>query len=342
MAPVAGVTAGGEAVLPAAVAALLAAIAVWALRRFAPRLPVDRPGPRSLHRAPVSRVGGLAIWAGFVPVALAVPPAVPGPWVLWLGALAIVAGVSVLDDFRGVHPATRLVLHAVAALGVAFAILGAGPALPAGTAGLGLALATVTLMWGANLYNFMDGSDGLAATMALLGFGAYGLAAWHAAAPAAAYFALAGAILPFLAVNLPPARMFMGDVGAVPLGFLAAAFGLAGWRTGIWPAWFPLLVFLPFVADASATLGRRLLRRERVWEAHKMHYYQRVHQLGAGHRGTLLLFAVVMAGTGASALAALVLDPASGWLVLLGWSGVLAAVYAVIDYHWRHRTPAPQ
>ncbi|MBK7793513.1 MAG: hypothetical protein IPJ62_13990 [Betaproteobacteria bacterium] len=67
----------------------------------------------------------------------------------------------------------------------------------------------------------------------------------------------------------PPARMFMGDIGAVPLGFLAALFGLAGWGGGIWPAWFPLLVFLPFIADATATLARRGLGRERVWQAHR-------------------------------------------------------------------------
>ena len=88
----------------------------------------------------------------------------------------------------------------------------------------------------------------------------------------------------------------MGDIGAVPLGFLAALLGLAGWGAGTWPAWFPLLVFLPFVADASVTLAARAWRRERVWEAHRSHHYQRLHQLGAGHRGTLLVYGVLMAG----------------------------------------------
>ena len=98
----------------------------------------------------------------------------------------------------------------------------------------------------------MDGSDGLAATMGVCGFAAYGGRRAAGRRPGdAPTSALAAATLPFLAVNLPPARMFMGDVGAVPLGFLAAAFGLAGWRAGTWPAWFPLLVFLPFIADAS-------------------------------------------------------------------------------------------
>ena len=78
-----------------------------------------------------------------------------------------------------------------------------------------------------------------------------------AGAPAQAYAALAAATVPFLAVNLPPARAFMGDVGAVPLGFLAAAFGIAGWRAGVWPAWFPLLVFLPFVVGRDGDAFRR-------------------------------------------------------------------------------------
>ena len=76
--------------------------------------------------------------------------------------------------------------------------------------------------------------------------------------------------------------MFLGDVGAVPLGFFAAAFGIAGVAGGAWEPWFPLLVFLPFIADASATLARRIAARERFWESHKSHHYQRLHQLGAG------------------------------------------------------------
>ena len=198
------------------------------------------------------------------------------------------------------------------------------------------------VVWAANLYNFMDGSDGLAAAMGACGFAAYGVAAWQAGAPATAYFALAAAMVPFLAMNIPPARMFMGDIGAVPLGFLAAAFGLAGWRAGTWPAWFPLLVFLPFITDASVTLGLRLCRHERVWEAHKMHYYQRLHQLGAGHRGTLLVFGALIAGTAGSALATLAFDPGSGWIVMAAWSGALAALFCGIEYHWQHHGPKPQ
>ncbi len=323
-------------------AAAGSAIALAALTRFADRLPFDRPGPRSLHALPVSRVGGLAIWAGFLPVALVAPPPFPGHPAVWLLAWALILVVSLVDDFRGVHPAWRLASHLVAAVAVAVDIVGAGGAGSAPAATIAVGAAAMVLVWSANLYNFMDGSDGLAGAMGVCGFAAYGIAASQAGVPATACFALVAAILPFLALNAPPARMFMGDVGAVPLGFLAAAFGLGGWRAGAWPAWFPLLVFLPFIADATVTLCRRAWLHERLWEAHKMHYYQRLHQLGASHRGTLLVFGALIVGTAASALASLAIDPDSGWIVIAAWSCALAVLFGGIEYHWQHHTPTPQ
>jgi UDP-N-acetylmuramyl pentapeptide phosphotransferase/UDP-N-acetylglucosamine-1-phosphate transferase len=124
-------------------------------------------------------------------------------------------------------------------------------------------IAALACAWSLNLYNFMDGSDGLAATMALVGFTAYGAVLLCRGEPPALPLALAATMIPVLFVNRPPARMFLGDVGAVPLGFLAAAFGIAGVAGGAWPAWFPVLVFLPFIADASVTLVRRVLAGER-------------------------------------------------------------------------------
>ena len=282
------------------------------------------------------------MWAGFLPVALIAPPSLPGHPAIWLLAFGLVAVVSLVDDFRGVHPAWRLASHLGAAVAVAIALYGGGGVLPIAVTCLAAAAAAAVMVWAANLYNFMDGSDGLAACMGACGFAAYGYAAALAGAPAAAYCALAAAALPFLALNLPPARMFMGDVGAVPLGFLAAAFVLGGWRAGTWPAWFPVLVFLPFIADATVTLGRRVWRRERLWEAHKMHYYQRLHQLGAGHRGTLLVFGVLIAGTVASAVATLAIDPESGWIVVAAWSSAFAILFCGIEYRWQHHTPNPQ
>jgi len=320
--------------VPAAILSLaLAAGAVAVLRSCAGRLPLARPSDRSLHEQPVPRVGGLAIWAGFVPVALAAP-SIPGlPTPTWLAAWAAVAAVSLVDDWWGVRASVRLAVHAIAGTATAAAL--AGP--PAGEMATwlaGVAAGTLVIVWSANLFNFMDGNDGLAAVTAICGFAAYGIAAWLAAAPAELFVALAFAIVPFLAVNVPPARAFMGDVGAVPLGFLAATFGLAGCRNGTWPAWFPLLVFLPFVADASVTLLRRLVGGERVLEAHRTHYYQRLHQLGAGHRGTLVVYGVLATGSSATAVAVLSTAPSAGAWALAVWVALLATFFAGIDYHW--------
>jgi UDP-N-acetylmuramyl pentapeptide phosphotransferase/UDP-N-acetylglucosamine-1-phosphate transferase len=153
-----------------------------------------------------------------------------------------------------------------------------------------------------------------------------------------ASLAVAFATLPFLLVNRPPARIFMGDVGAVPLGFLAGAFGLAGVLHGLWGAWFPVLVFLPFVADATLTLLRRAWRRERWWEGHRSHYYQRLHQLGAGHAGTLAVYAALILGTSVTAVLCARLAPEWGWRVLLAWCAVLALPFGAIDYHWARKS----
>jgi UDP-N-acetylmuramyl pentapeptide phosphotransferase/UDP-N-acetylglucosamine-1-phosphate transferase len=183
----------------------------------------------------------------------------------------------------------------------------------------------------------MDGNDGLAAVMSICGFGAYGIAAMRAGANADVFLALAAATLVFLRVNLPPARTFMGDGGSVGLGFLAAAFGFYGIRAEMWPSWFPLLVFLPFAADATTTVVRRIARGDHLFEAHRTHYYQRLHQMGSGHRGTLLFYAVLIAGTSASALYTLAVAPGLGWSVMAAWIVAIGGLFAGIDYHWRRR-----
>jgi UDP-N-acetylmuramyl pentapeptide phosphotransferase/UDP-N-acetylglucosamine-1-phosphate transferase len=321
-----------------ALALVIAAIGVAVLRLRAASLPPDIPNARSLHAVPVPRAGGYAVWLGFLPVALLFPPAFPGGIAGWLPPWVALVAVSARDDVHEVRIAARLLVHGLAALWAATALasaLGAGP-LP--VAALAVALALV-IAWAANLYNFKDGSDGLAGSMGAIGIAAYGANALVArgGAGAAAYFALAAALLPFLAVNTPPARLFLGDVGAVPLGFLAAAFGIAGVAAGDWDAWFPLLVFLPFAADASVTLARRMVRRERWWEGHRTHYYQRLAQLGAGHAGTLRVYAALMLGSAATAVACRLFAPAAGGLALVLWLAVVLIVFSRIDYHWRNK-----
>jgi len=323
------------AALAAVAAALLASAAVAVLLRMRGRLPHAAVSARGLHGVPVPRVGGLAIWAGFVPVAfLAGAPAALSP-TLWGVPWLLLAAVSLRDDVKSVPVAPRLAVHVVAAAWFAVALAMSQPvAWPLA------ALAALACVWSLNLYNFMDGSDGLAAAMSIVGFAAYAAVLGWSGAAWALPAAIAAATIPVLAVNRPPARMFLGDVGAVPLGFLAAAFGIGGIGAGAWPLWFPVLVFLPFVADASATLARRALARERVWESHRSHYYQRFHRLGAGHAGTLAAWGALMTGTAITAIVCACAAPQWGAAALAAWCVVHAVLFAGIDYHWRRSAPA--
>ena len=309
--------------LPAAVAAAVSWGVLKLLLRYAERLPLDRPNARSLHARAVPRGAGLAIWAGWLAGAIWVPGAKA-----WLFPLLAVIAVSLLDDRRGVHIAVRFAVHAMAA---ALWVWQAAPNIQP-------VVAVVAIVWMANLYNFMDGSDGLAGAMTAVGFATYAVAAWLAGGESAAsLLALAAASIPFLLYNVPPARVFLGDAGSVPLGFLAAVYGLIGWLDRWWPAWFPVLVFLPFIADASVTLVRRLIRGARVWQAHRDHCYQRLVRLGWGHGRTLALYSGLMAGGAASALAALVWAPQLGTPALALWTAVLAVLFTLTEYHWRRR-----
>jgi UDP-N-acetylmuramyl pentapeptide phosphotransferase/UDP-N-acetylglucosamine-1-phosphate transferase len=321
----------------AAVAAAFAisAVVVAFLRRHAARLPQDAAGVRSLHQGAMPRGGGLAILAGMAVAAVVAPPPLPGHPAAWLAGVAAVAAISLADDVRGVPAAWRLAVQLVAGILVATQV--GGGAMP-------VALAAFAIVWGANLFNFMDGSDGLAAAMAVVGFSGYAIAAAFAGGPWAPYAAVAAATTPFFVVNRPPASMFMGDVGAVTLGFLAAALGVAGIAAGTWPAWFPPLVFLPFLADATLTLAVRLARRERIWEAHRSHAYQRLNTLGAGHRGTLAIYGAAMLACAALAIACLRLVPRSGPVALGAALGALLIGFLAIDYHDRRikrHPPAP-
>jgi len=288
------------------------------------RVAIDHPNERSLHERPVPRTGGIAILGGAA-VALGF-----GAAELWLPlALAVLlAALSFADDLYGVPTALRFALHLAAAGILAWYVL--SPMHPAVLALLALAVAWIT-----NLYNFMDGSDGLAGGMSLIGFGAYALAADGALAVACG--ALAAAAAAFLLVNFHPARLFMGDVGSIPLGFLAGTLGLVGWRNDAWPLWFPLLVFAPFICDATLTLVKRLIRRERVWQAHRDHYYQRLVRMGFGHRGTAYIEYGVMAGCAAAAIYAHARPAAIQLGVLAAASAALAAIAIWVDVRWvRH------
>lgn len=286
---------------------------------WAARIAMDQPNERSLHAAPIPRIGGMVLVGVAVAAAAVAAPALR-PVLLIAAALAL---VSAWDDRHGLPVALRLFVHLAAAAG-AVVVLRVD-------ASTGLAVGLVLLLaWAMNLYNFMDGSDGLAGGMAVFGFGALGVAAL-AGAPEIAIVSLclAAAAGGFLWHNFHPARVFLGDAGSIPLGFLAGSLGLAGWARGLWPAWFPLLVFSPFAVDASLTLVARLLRGQKPWQAHREHAYQRMVAGGLGHRRTALLWYALMAACAASALLGLTLAASARWALLAGWAviyGILAAV----------------
>lgn len=310
---------------------LLSALANWSMVRGVDWLPHDRPNERSLHAHVVPRSGGVGLVLG-VGLAALLSSGFGLAAVLLLALL--LALLSLADDARGLPVRLRFGAQVVAAL--AFLWFYAPPAWGAAAWLLGL----LTLVWLTNLYNFMDGSDGLAGGMAVFGFGAYGVAAWLAgdATLALAAGALAAAAVGFLLFNFHPARIFMGDVGSIPLGFLAAALGLVGYWRGLWPWAFPLLVFSPFVVDASVTLLRRLLRGEKVWQAHRSHYYQRLVRSGMGHRATALWAYGLMALCVAAALY-LRQRPDSMPFILLAFGMFYTLLTIGLDRRWRRFAP---
>jgi UDP-N-acetylmuramyl pentapeptide phosphotransferase/UDP-N-acetylglucosamine-1-phosphate transferase len=117
----------------------------------------------------------------------------------------------------------------------------------------------------------------------------------------------------------------------VPLGFLAAALGWQGTARGIWPAWFPVLVFSPFLVDATVTLVRRFAHRENVWRAHRSHYYQRLVLGGWSHRRLALRAWILMAAIAGSALLALDAPEMLQRGILLAWAVVFGVFMILID-----------
>jgi UDP-N-acetylmuramyl pentapeptide phosphotransferase/UDP-N-acetylglucosamine-1-phosphate transferase len=319
----------------------------WLTRRLSRRdsflFLLDHPNERSLHDVPIPRTGGVAIigslflgliaarvlgllvmreglsWSGWVHLE---------SWIL--GMTMLLGLVSFLDDRGGVPVWLRLGCQ-LAASGIL--ALGAGLVLPAievpllGTIELrwlGVPLTILFLVWFTNLYNFMDGMDGFAGGMTVIGCGLLGYLGWQAHHPVISFIATlqAAAAAGFLVHNFPPAKIFMGDVGSVSTGFLAAALIVLGCRDGVFDLWVPLIVFSPFIFDATVTLARRAFRHEKVWEAHRDHYYQRLVLSGWSHRRTVLAEYGVMALCGGFAL--LYQYASEEWrLVILGAWGVL-------------------
>jgi UDP-N-acetylmuramyl pentapeptide phosphotransferase/UDP-N-acetylglucosamine-1-phosphate transferase len=301
--------------------ATVALLAILLRRRDV--LPVDHPNERSLHHQPTPRIGGLALFPGAVLGWLAALS-----WnvdsVLLIGLAGFLFFLSIFDDWRGLSVALRFTAHLAAAAMLALGLMGASPFALAGALAIG---------WMTNLFNFMDGANGLAGGMTAIGFSALGLASGE---PTLA-FALAGASIGFLVFNFDPARVFLGDAGSIPLGFLAGGLGLLGVVKGEWPWWFPLLAFSPFVVDATVTLLRRIVRRERFWNAHREHYYQRLVRMGWSHRRLALSEYVLMAACGGSAVALLNAGASARMIGLSVWVATYLGLMLLIDNAWAKR-----
>ncbi len=288
-----------------------------------------------MHSIPVARSGGIFIGLGIAANMLWQPLPLTTTWQL-LSLAAALWGGSLLDDIFQLPPWLRLTLHiggAVACIAIWLDTSLVNSASFKNFLPLALpAFATLlvfAITWPTNLYNFMDGADGLAGGMAVIGFGAYAIAASQmpATLAAATEFAqisaiISGAALGFLIFNFPPAKIFMGDAGSIPLGFLAATLGIQGYFSAIWPWWFPLIVFSPFIVDATITLFKRIAKREKIWLGHRQHVYQRLILSGWSHRKTALTYYALMLACAGSAIFACRFEATpfivSGWVVIYG------------------------
>jgi len=326
------------------ISCLAAALATWALtgvlvRGLSRHGLVDTPNDRSSHTQPKPRGGGLvlipAILVSWLPVIMIFAPQGSR---LGLGAILLgAAGLAVLswiDDLRNLPAAPRLLAQAAAvALGLIWMGDDSGPAfqglLPPFIDSLAAGL---VWLWFINLFNFMDGIDGIAgveaasigtglAMIATLGAGTAASVTLGIAMPAL----LVAATLGFLLWNWPPSKLFLGDVGSVPLGYLLGWMLLVLAASGQWAA--ALILPLYYLADATVTLGRRALRGVKVWQAHREHFYQRAVRGRASHgqvaRGVLLCNILLIA---CSALAAF----GNPWTGLVLASAVVGGFLAVL------------
>ena len=298
------------AIAIALAAGLLSWLGTWRLIKIlGARGVLDRPNERSSHAVPTPRGGGIAV-IGAILIAWTAIMAMTGmfrdAWIVPAAALGL-AMLSWRDDCQGLPAYVRLIGHAIAVAAALESMPGVGAIfgawMPAWLAYLVVAGAWI---WLVNLFNFMDGIDGIAGGEALsIGIGVAVVAVIaHLDPPLAAMgLALAASAFGFLLWNWHPARIFLGDVGSVPLGFLAGYLLLRLAEAGNWaPA---LILPLYFLADATITLFRRALNGERVWQAHKSHFYQRAVALGMSHaRGTSLALGANALLIGAAAAAA--------------------------------------
>ncbi len=330
---------GGCAVAIFVVSTVLSAGAVAVVRLYARRALIDVPNERSSHVHPTPRGGGIGVVAALLAAAAMLGDRPP---LAVLGALAALCVLGAWDDHRPLSARSRLVVQALA-VAASLSVMPPPddlrlfawqfPVPPwAFWAGSGLAC-----MWMINLTNFMDGIDGIAGTQLLVGalaawtlFVVVGASGW----PPQLALATAGAALGFLGWNWPKARIFLGDSGSTVLGLAAWLLVWALVRVDV-PLEVALLPFAPFVADGTATLLRRAMRREHLASPHRSHLYQRLAVAWGSHARVAALYGgLAIAGAVGSHLALARLAPS--WLLVAAWS---ASFTALVVYASR-RSPA--
>ena len=314
--------------------ALLSAVATRAARSYAlSKQLIDTPNHRSSHAVPIPRGGGISLaLAWFVAVAaFARPTLSPLTAALFFGGL-LISLLGWLADQGRASVRFRLSLQFMAVTALVLAI-GAPESVSFGLAALPLGPLAIPvvitgIVWIVNLYNFMDGVDGIAATQAVVAGAAMGAILLVGGAPELALlsFALAAAGVGFIRWNWPPARVFMGDVGSGLLGFAFGAIALAGSQQASVALPLLLLPLGPFIADATGTLVRRAIRGERVYLAHRRHLYQRLAQAGWSHKRisavtgaiAFALSGLAFWGAGGAGRTTLALGLGVGGLLLVG------------------------
>lgn len=322
---------------------VVSALLSWALTgvilRYALKHAImDQPNSRSSHSVPTPRGGGAAIVAILL---LSVAALSALDWLDRATSIALlgiipIAWVGWIDDRRGVSPRTRASVHALSAVWALY-WLGGMPSVSLGTSqvglgGFGSVLALIGIVWSTNLYNFMDGIDGIAGVEAMtIGLAAAALLA-GAGAPGLAYLSLAtaGAALGFLGWNWAPARIFMGDVGSGVLGFWFAVLAVSSEQASATPSFLWGLLAGVFIVDATVTVVRRAARRESLHTAHRGHAYQRLVEAGWSHARVsigVLAVNVLLAG-----LALIGARHPSLLLVAFGVGfAILLALYAFVE-----------
>ena len=299
-----------------AVAAALSAGLIAALRPAFARYAMARPNARSSHAVPTPQGGGIAVVAAtligaWLGAALTNTGLSTIEWLALSVATVLLALTGAIDDIRGLGPAPRLLIQIVAVGLVIASLPDDFSVVPQLARPFERALLLLGGVWFVNLVNFMDGIDWMTvaevvpvtAGVVLLGF-------TDGAPPGTAVIAVAllGAIIGFAPFNRPVARLFLGDVGSLPIGLLLGwlMLMLAG-RNNLAAA---ILLPLYYLADATITLARRLIRREAIWQAHRTHFYQRATDGGFSVEEIVVrVFVINLALAGLALITAIEPDP---------------------------------